>query len=481
MSVNIGADIGKVDAGRLRRMIPFSFKKLNGDYLLVSDTGRYAFFSPEKFKTLIEDGPDADPDIRDTLVRKFMMLVPENADVVALDKHSQLAALAERTSLHILVVTGRCNLSCVYCQASAGGVGSRDLDMSPVTAKLAVDTMFMSPSTKLTLEFQGGEPLLNWDTIQFAIEYALEINKQVEKELSITLVSNFILMDEAKIEYLADHRVSLCMSLDGPAELHNIQRGECYDVVVRNFRKAREIYQAVFPHSLPGLLPTITRHSLPWAKQIIDLYLELGVNGIFIRPVTTLGYSKSQWNDIGVTPEEFEPFYREVMDYMIELNKTGTFVMETQAGFMLNKILERRGYRYVDLCSPCGATRGQTAYNYDGGIYPCDEARMIGKAGDTSFLMGKVGECSYPDLMRHPTCKAMTAASTLEALPGCAVCVYRPYCGVCPIYHYADCGDIYARIHQDRRHRILEITFDILFEKLRDERNEGIFRSWVNR
>lgn len=479
--MSLDVDIKKVCDEGLGKMIPFSFKKLGDSYLLATDTGRYAYLSPAYFKILMEQGPSGSPDLEELLISRNMMLVPRNADAVAFDKNSQLKALAERTSLHILVVTGRCNLSCLYCQASAGCASDYELDMTPVIAKKTVDTMFLSPSTQLTLEFQGGEPLLNWETVQFAIEYATEINKQVDKKLSISLVSNFLLMDEEKAKYLAGRCVSLCMSLDGPAELHDKQRGRSFEVAVRNFKKTREIYEADFPYSLPGLLPTITRNSLPYAKQIVDLYLELGINGIFIRPVTSIGRSNEKWNDLGITVKEFEPFYREVLDYMIELNKKGVFVMETQAGFMLNKILEQRGYRYVDLCSPCGATRGQMAYNYDGGIYPCDEARMVGKAGDTSFLLGQVGECSYRDLIEHPTCRAMTAASTLDSLPGCSTCVYKPYCGVCPIYQYVDCGDIYTRIHQDRRHQILEMTFDILFEKLKDKENEDIFRSWVSR
>lgn len=475
----IGIDIEKVRDANLRNLVPFSFKKFGGDYLLVSDTGRYVFLGESQFKLLMEHGAGADPALERFLLDNHMILSPGNADIIANDKHRQLSAQAERTSLHIFVVTGRCNLACLYCQASAAGTKRLETDMTPVTAKKAVDLMFQTPSPRVTMEFQGGEPLLNWDTVQFAIEYAYEINKQAGKNFTISLVSNFLLMDEEKASYLAGRRVSLCTSMDGPARVHDKNRGRSHARVVENFKKVTAIYNEQFPYSLPGLLPTVTRHSLPYPREIVDEFLSLGVNSVFIRPVTSLGYSRDTWEQIGFTPEEFEPFYREVIDYMLELNRNGTYVRETQAGFMLAKILERTGYRYVDLCSPCGATRGQIAYDYDGGIYPCDEARMIAKAGDKSFRLGTVGACTYHDLFNHPTSGAMAAASTLDSLPGCSLCVYRPYCGVCPICHYADTGDIFTNIYLDRRHKLLEITFDILFEKLKDTENEKIFRSWL--
>lgn len=477
--MEMGIDIHKVKDSNFRNLVPFGFRKIGDDYLLVADTGRYVFLGPDQFRVLMEEGVTADPSLEQFLIDNCMILNPGNADYIGVDKHRQIASLAERTSLHIFVVTGRCNLACLYCQASAAGKGRSELDMTPITARKAVDLMFQTPSQQITMEFQGGEPLLNWETIQFAIEYAYEINKQARKNFTISLVSNFLLMDEEKAAYLADRRVSLCTSLDGPAVVHNKNRGKNHSLVVKNFKKATVIYKERYPYSLPGLLPTITRHSLGHCREIIDEYLAMGVCSVFIRPVNSLGYSSRTWEQIGYEPEEFEPFYRESIDYMLELNRKGTYVRETQSGFMLSKILDRTGYRYVDLSSPCGAARGQIAYNYDGGIYPCDEARMIAKSGDDSFRLGNVGECSYHDIMLHPTCRALAAASTLDSLPGCSLCVYRPYCGVCPICHYADTGDIFTNIYQDRRHKILEMMFDILFEKLRDPENEKIFRSWL--
>jgi len=477
--MTLGVDLKKVKAANFKRMIPFSFREIDGDWLLVSDTGRYAYVSPEQFKELMEKGLKEGTELYDLLLARHMLFTPQNSDVVASDKYRHILVASRRTGLHIMVVTGRCNLRCIYCQAGASPASQTELDMTPVTAKNVIDTMFMSPAQSVTLEFQGGEPLLNWETVQFSIEYAREIEKQSTKKLFLTLVSNFTLMDRQKAEYLAKNRVSVCVSLDGPAHVHNKNRGGNHAKVVKNYRMAQKVYADLYPQSQPSLLPTITKHSLPFAKDIVDQYVELGCNAVFLRPLTTLGHSRERWNEAGITPEEFLTFYEETMDYIIELNRKGITVSETQSTYMLNKILERKAYGYVDLCSPCGATRGQIAYNYDGKVYPCDEARMLAHCGDESFCIGEVGKNTYWQVLNHPVSQTMAAATILDSLPGCSICAYRPYCGVCPIMHYADTGDIFTSIYFDRRHKITEGMFDRLFKYLKHPDIEAIFRTWT--
>ncbi len=44
--------------------------------------------------------------------------------------------------------------------------------MQEMTAKAAVDIALQSPNEYLTFEFQGGEPLLNFETIKYIVEYS---------------------------------------------------------------------------------------------------------------------------------------------------------------------------------------------------------------------------------------------------------------------------------------------------------------------
>lgn len=84
--------------------------------------------------------------------------------------------LLEGPSLHIFVVTLRCDHSCQYCQVSRAAVNASGFDMSTADAAFALDRVFESPSPDLTIEFQGGEPALRFDLVREIVEQALRRN-----------------------------------------------------------------------------------------------------------------------------------------------------------------------------------------------------------------------------------------------------------------------------------------------------------------
>ncbi|MQT72463.1 4Fe-4S cluster-binding domain-containing protein, partial [Pseudomonas sp. FSL R10-0071] len=71
--------------------------------------------------------------------------------------------LFQGPALHLFVVTLRCNHTCQYCQVSRAPLGGSGHDLSEADARAAVERMFESNSRVLTVEFQGGEPLLAFE------------------------------------------------------------------------------------------------------------------------------------------------------------------------------------------------------------------------------------------------------------------------------------------------------------------------------
>lgn len=80
------------------------------------------------------------------------------------------------TALHIFAVTNKCNLNCIYCQAHSQS-SSLNCSMTKETGRKAIDFALQSPNKSLTFEFQGGEPLLNFDVIKDMIDYSKTVNK----------------------------------------------------------------------------------------------------------------------------------------------------------------------------------------------------------------------------------------------------------------------------------------------------------------
>src|SRR5207249_1287587 len=128
------------------------------------------------------------------------------------------------TSLHIFVVTLRCDHTCAYCQVSRVTEDRVAYDMNRDTATKAVELMFRSPAPSLKVEFQGGESLLNLDIIRFVIEETERRNVQECREIEYVIATNLSHLTEDVLTLCQERRVHLSTSLDGPAPLHNRNR-----------------------------------------------------------------------------------------------------------------------------------------------------------------------------------------------------------------------------------------------------------------
>jgi len=462
----------------------FRFKKIGRDkYLLSNDVGEYAFLSRVDFDNFLKgETKSSDPAYTILQERGFIRDRVNLPNLISKYQKKNLF-LWQGPSLHIIVVTLCCDHKCIYCQSASREKSEKGFDLDVSAAKKIVDTIFRSPAKKLAIEFQGGEPLLNWPVVKFIIGYALEKNKTENKDLELRLVSNFSLMDKEKLDFLADNCVTLCTSLDGPERLHNKNRvwlgGNSYRHTVEWLRKAQKVYEKKTGNKFrPGAIVTVSRDSLRYAREIVDEYLKQNVNSLFIRPLTPLGMAAKLWEKIGYGPQEYLRFYKTALNHVISyaLKHPNSFFHENTAKIFLAKILTVYDPNYLELRSPCGAGIGQLLYNYDGKVYTCDEARMV---GEDIFCVGDIQKDSYMRLLSHPTVRVLTMASCLENT-GCEYCVYKPYCGVCPIHNWADSGNIFPQAFSNSRCLIYQGILDFLFEKLQNKKIRDVFQRWAD-
>jgi len=139
-------------------------RKLSDGYLITNDYGAWAFLTPEEHKQLSFDKM-TEP-LLSVLKEKGLIITRENVQKIIEGFQEKNCHLFQAASLHIVVVTLRCNMKCVYCHAKAQPQNRHGYDMDIETAKKTVDFIMQSPSHRTTIEFQGGEPLLNFDVIK---------------------------------------------------------------------------------------------------------------------------------------------------------------------------------------------------------------------------------------------------------------------------------------------------------------------------
>jgi His-Xaa-Ser system radical SAM maturase HxsB len=466
----------------------FRFKELNGDYLITNQIGEFCFLNHHEFDKFIAG------EIEQAYPNRFSELrsksfIRDQLDINGLVSKYSLknASLLCGPSLHIVVVTLRCDHKCTYCQTSSQSLKAEGLDMSLETAQKVVDTIFESPSKNITIEFQGGEPLVNWDVVKFTVDYAQKKNKLRKKKLLFSFVSNLTFLDKDKLAFITKNNIAVCTSLDGPESIHNknrvsiIKNLNSYNNTVKWIKKINTIIKRSKKYRYKiNALPTITRQSLPHARIIVDEYVRIGMDGIFLRQVSPFGLTNK--NDrVNISGQEFSKFYREALDYIIELNLKGKNFYERTAKIFLTKILLNKDPNFLDIRSPCGAGIGQMAYNFNGKVYTCDEGRMLSATGDELFYLGNISENSYQELINKDVVKSVCLASCLDNIPVCSDCVYNPYCGVCPVYNYVSQGNIFSKGTFNEKCLVNMDILDYLFEKIQNKQIKQIFSGWVKK
>lgn len=455
----------------------FNFKKLNNKYLLTNDLGRYMFADFEELKSMVKNDIDFNSDFGQKAIENYFCYdgsVQAFSELLRPYYRDSKNYLFSATSLHIFVVTNACNMKCVYCQAQNGKCVPNGM-MTKEVAKKAVDIALSSPEVYLSFEFQGGEPLMNFDVIKYIVEYTESQN--TTKVIEYNLVSNLTLLTDEIAQFIKEHNIGVSTSIDGDEILHNQNRSYRSDNgTYRDVLKGIELLKSYDIGY--GAIQTSTKNSLSKPKEVVDAYVNLELPSVFIRNLTPLGCANNSWVEIGYTPEEFIEFYKQCFDYIIQINKKGTFLKEGHASIMLSKILAGLPVNYMELRSPCGAGVGQIAYYYDGNIYTCDEGRMLAEMGDDSFKLGTVNN-TYDELMNSNNCKAACIASTLESLPNCSDCVYNPYCGTCPVVNLALSKDIFNKEPNDYKCKVYKGILDVIFEALQDDEKFDILKTWI--
>jgi sulfatase maturation enzyme AslB (radical SAM superfamily) len=106
--------------------------------------------------------------------------------------------------------------------------------MTKEIAQKSVDLALQSPNKYLSFEFQGGEPLENFEVLKYIVEYTE--SHSGNRIIEFNLVSNLTLLNDEMVCFLKEHHVNISTSLDGHEQLQNINR-QSHLVMVTLFGK----------------------------------------------------------------------------------------------------------------------------------------------------------------------------------------------------------------------------------------------------
>ena len=466
------------------QLLPFKFDRLNDqEYILTNMVGEYLILSHEKLlETINHNLANDSEDYSDLRSKHFIQLPNEKSptELLSLKLRTKWSRLANFTNLHIFVVTLRCDHSCPYCQVSRQSEDKGKFDMTREMADKSLDFVFSSPCPGIKIEFQGGEPLLHFEMVKYIVIEAEKRNENIGRDLQFVIATTLSMLTDEILIFCKQHNILLSSSLDGPLDLHNANRPRqgknSYEKFVEGLEKARN----VLGFDRVSALMTTTDKSLPRVKEIIDEYLKFGFEGIFLRSLSPYGFAIKTKKFMTYDADRWLVFYKEGLNYIINLNKSGVKFVEHYTSIILTKMLSANEPGYVDLMSPAGAGIAAIVFNYDGDVYASDESRMLAEMGDYSFKLGNILNDSYEDIILSDKLIGILEDSFTHSVPMCSECAFEPYCGADPIYHHAIHKDIIGRKPESAFCQKNMAIFKHLIELMRsDEKTKEILTSWV--
>jgi uncharacterized protein len=120
------------------------------------------------------------------------------------------------------IVTDDCNYNCSYClQKKEKNTITREI------IKAAVDFFypFLKSSDKIRIGFYGGEPLLAFDKIKYAVLLLEEKNQEENKALEFSMTTNGSLLTGEMLAFFNEHGFAVQLSFDGLAQEKSRKKG----------------------------------------------------------------------------------------------------------------------------------------------------------------------------------------------------------------------------------------------------------------
>lgn len=293
-------------------------------------------------------------------------------------------------------------------------------DWSPQILAQVVDLVRSLDASSIKIEFQGGEPTLRLDLVRAVMAAAEGI-----ADRQFVICTNLSDLSDELLDLLSDPHVYISTSLDGSAVTHTAQRTNDHAATERFLANARLVTERFGPAKLSAL-PTVDQVSPPDPDDLINAFTDLGQTSIFLRPINYQGFARKRHSAANEDHAVWWAYYDRFVARVIERNFSDRSLVleEAYLTLCLRRILQVGHDRHVDLRNPNPVGVDYVLIDYDGTIYPTDEARMLTRSGVVDLAIGHLDE-GWDTEAR----KVLDRHSTNIGDPACDRCAYQPFCG----------------------------------------------------
>jgi len=333
----------------------------------------------------------------------------------------------------ILDVTESCNLRCRYCSYSGNYKLTRQHSsrhMSWTTARDAID-YYLAKTKNPTIGFFGGEPLLRIDFIKKCIEYT---NLKASSPVKYDLSTNALLLSEEIIDFFAEYRVGVGISIDGPQIIHDRHRVTTFgkgtfEQVIAKVKMARKRKLKWYKSCVHFLMVTCPPYDLEPVEEFIrqnrDIFLDpRGITLSFVNTNDanifgdTSQYRIKKDQEIGRLRKSYKRAHRD--DNLSKLTIECSLFDRPMYRLHQRTLFSSPGLPIGPngSCIP-GARR--LFVGVDGKLYMCERINRTIKTG-------VIGDLSESTIMRHMN--EFLSITTNE----CLNCWAARFCSICPAH-----------------------------------------------
>jgi Arylsulfatase regulator (Fe-S oxidoreductase) len=345
--------------------------------------------------------------------------------------------------MHVTFVnTQKCNLNCTYCYETHKTNDS----MSKKIAKDTIDFLFDKDKINgyydvdnvpaIILEFIGGEPLLEIDLMNYAVEYfkfkAFQLDHPWSKNYIISFTSNGILFNDPRVQEFLNRnkeKVSVTITIDGNKELHDKCRvfpdgSGSYDIV----KKSVETW--VKNYDLPCTKITLCPDNIMHLNEAVRNVWEIGVVGAYTNcvyePVWTTDDAKIMYDQM-----------IKLSDYLLE---TGNYDK-----YFCSLFDESIGIPNDTLNNWCGGNGQMLAIGPDGRCFPCIRFMKYSLCNVEEQCIGNIYDGLDNKSENKWLCKLcdinMVSQCQFEDNKKCLTCEISKGCSLCTAFNYDHFGD----------------------------------------
>ena len=317
----------------------------------------------------------------------------------------------------------QCNLDCTYCyylEKERLFPGSSRYRMSEETLRAYITSFVASsPGPIVHFGWHGGEPTMaGLDFYRKVVAFQEELLPAGWTALN-NLQTNGTLLDDRWGSFLARHRFSVGLSIDGPAFTHDASRLDkaghpTHERAMRGLRVLRS-------HGIdPDVLCTLNSVTAAHPEEVYDFFLAESVRWLQFLPVVKRDDDGSL-SPLSVSPHAMAAFLNHVFDRWVR-NDVGRIGVQN----FLESLLVFSG-RPANLCVMAETCGRVLAMEHDGSVYSCDHFVL------PSHRLGTLPQDGLAEMVDSPGQRSFGLSKKESLTAYCRACPYLFACnGGCP-------------------------------------------------